>query len=336
MGFESFSSFVPKSARDYFSRMLSVSGTDADVQDWTGRKALLSIVVSVIVFFVLVFAFSSLVRFFDSLTLLVVSVLCAILAYFASLEFSKLLLFYKVEARARSVENVLPDFLLLTANNIRSGVTPFSAFRQSARPEFGVLSEEVKVAAAKSLGTQSFEKALRQLSESVDSRMLKDTVGLFAQSLRSGSQLAKLLENSALDLRKIQELRKELVTSVKTYVLFVAFVALIATPLLLAISIQFLSMLQGVQAGESVSGTVSQFSFLSPKIGIDAAFMQNLALLLLSGNALLAGLLLGVLNRGKARHGLKYFPLLLVASIAAFFIFQNFVIGFFSSFFIPA
>ena len=332
MAFEGFSGLVSKNRKERAKAMLSFSGLEIGVDEWVGKTVLKSLFFALACFFVLVFVFSSLVQVFDFLTYLLVSLLAGVLLYFLFFELFSLQLFFAVEQRAKRVEGILPDFLLLIANNIRSGQTPFAAFRQSARPEFGVLSEEIKVAAARSLGTQSFEKALQQLSARFDSRLLKDTVSLFAQSLKSGSHLAKLLESSAMDLRKIQELRKEMVSSVRTYVLFVGFVALIATPLLLAISIQFLSILQGIQASQSVPADASQFSFLNPKIGITADAMQGLALVLLFGNSLLAGVFLGILNHGNAKHGVKYFPLLLIASVAAFFAFQFVVSKFFTAF----
>ena len=333
MAFEGFAKFVSKKRTAKIGELLSFSGLDAEVLEWIGRKALQSMILSAIVFFTLALLFYFVFAIFDLLTLLIVSLLSAFLSYFVFLELFELQLFYIVDSRAKKVENILPDFLLLVANNVRSGLTPFAAFRQSARHEFGVLSEEVKVAAAKSLGTQSFEKALKQLSERIDSRFLRDTVSLFAQSLKSGSHLAKLLESSAMDLRKMQELRKEMVTSIKTYVLFVGFVALIATPLLLAISIQFLQMLQSIQISQAASGA-GQFSFLTPKLTVTSGFMNQVAFLLLFGNSLLAGLFLGILRTGKAKHGLKYFPLLLIASIAVFFICQWLISVFFSTFFI--
>lgn len=334
MAFEGFGALVSRKRMQRIAELLSCSGFDADSKEWAGKAALKSVVLSIACFGGLLFVFSSVLKIFDVFTFTAVSVLCGVLAYFLFFELFILQLYYSVYGRAKKVEGILPDFLLLVANNIRSGLTPFAAFRQSARPEFGVLSDEIKVAAAKSLGTQSFEKALQQLSARFDSRLLRDTVSLFAQSLKSGSHLAKLLESSAMDLRKIQELRKEMVTSVRTYVLFVGFVALIATPLLLSISIQFLSILQGIQA--TGSSATAQFSFLSPKISITVGVMQNLALLLLVGNSLLAGVFLGVLNYGNVRHGLKYFPPLLVASLLAFFVFQAVVSRFFTSFLIPA
>ncbi|MDO8647894.1 MAG: type II secretion system F family protein [Candidatus Diapherotrites archaeon] len=333
MGFEGFENLVSRKKREKLYSLMKFAGFEGSLQDRAGKIALYSIVFSLALFFALVLLFAGFVKIFDAATIIIVCVVSGIASYFLFIEFFGLQLYYKSESRAKKIEGILPDFLLLIANNIRAGLTPFAAFRQSARPEFGVLSEQAKIASAKSLGTQSFEKALQQLSASIDSRQLRETVALFAQSLKSGSHMAKLLESAAMDLRRIQELRKEMVSSVRTYVLFVGFVSLIAAPLLLAISIQFLSMLQGIQATQASSFAAGQVSFLNPKIGVSAAVMQNLSILLLLGNALFAGVFLGVLNQGKAKQGIKYFPLIFIVSLILFLVFQIVISSFFTSFF---
>jgi len=332
MALENFANYIPAGIRENICIALRFSGFEGDCKKQAGKIAIYSAATAIVAFILSIIGFSMFLKIFDSITILIISVIVGIACYFGFIMAYSLKAYYDSDARARAVESILPDFLLLIANNIRSGQTPFAAFRQSARKEFGVLSEEAKLASTKSLGTQSFEKALQQLGNRIDSRMLRETISLFAQSLKAGSHLAKLLESCAMDLRRMQELRKEMISSVRTYVLFVGFVALIATPLLLAISIQFLSMLQGIQGVQAASAT-AQVSFLNPEISISASTMQNLSYLLLFGNALFAGLFLGILNKGKLKHGLRYFIPLAIASFIMFFVLQFAVARLFTAFF---
>jgi len=234
-------------------------------------------------------------------------------------------LYYTIEGRAAIVESILPDFLLLVASNIMAGMTPFSAFRAGARKEFGPLSEEIKVASVKSLGTRSFAAALKQLTKKIKSKTLEETVSFFSQALKSGGKLTKLLETSALDIRQTQEMKKDLASSVRMYVMFVAFVIVIATPLLLGVSIQFLQMVSSVQAEQVFEGGagISGAEFLSTELNIKPEFMINISYLLLAGNALLASLFIGVIDRGKAKMGLRYAPAILVASVLVFFFVEH-------------
>ncbi len=234
-------------------------------------------------------------------------------------------LYYTIEGRASMVETILPDFLMLVASNISAGMTPFSAFRAGARKEFGPLSEEIKIASAKSLGTKSFAGALRQLTARINSKVLKETVSFFAQSLKSGGKLSKLLETSALDLRRTQEMKKDLASSTRMYVMFVAFVIVIATPLLLGVSIQFLEMVSAVQGEQLTQGSegISSVAFLSSELNITPDFMVNISYILLIGNAILASLFIGVIGGGKAKMGLRYTPVILFASIIVFIFLEH-------------
>lgn len=231
-----------------------------------------------------------------------------------------LYIYYRIDARVKMVESILPDFLLLVASNVRAGMTPFAAFRASARNEFGPLAEEIKLATSESLGVESFTEALSKLSQRIASDSLREIVSFFAQSLRSGGKIARLLETTANDLRQTQALKKELLSSTKMYVMFVVFVVVIATPVLLSVSVQFLDMIESIQS-ESHAAPIegAQLGFLASKPGFNSAFMQTVSYALLLGNSFLASIFIGVIGGGKGKNGLKYAPIILVVSIIVFF-----------------
>ena len=224
---------------------------------------------------------------------------------------------YFIQSRAKMVEEVLPDFLYLISNNISAGMTTVSAVSNSARKEFGLLSEEIKIAISKSMGSESFTDSLKELNNRIDSQMLKETISFFTESIKSGGKLAKLLENTANDLRQRQELKNELKSSTKMYVMFVLFIILVATPLLLAISVQFLHTIENLQ-GDGPKNLDSQVAFLGGDLLISPEFMQFMGYLILFVNSLLAGLFLGILMESKATQGTKYFPIIFIVSIILF------------------
>ncbi|MEK6941493.1 MAG: type II secretion system F family protein [archaeon] len=230
-------------------------------------------------------------------------------------------LYYEIDGRTALAESILPDFLMLVASNINAGMTPTTAFRNAARKEFGPLSEEIKSATTKSLGTDSFTESLHELSKKIKSKTLEETVSFFSQSLRSGGHLAKLLETSAADLRQTQELKKELESNTRMYIIFVWFIVIIATPVLLSVSVQFLKMVKTIQATNTTQSDVPQtIAFLSTELRITPEFMLQAAYILLLLNAALSSLFIGMLSSGKARQGLRNFPLLLALSIIVFLI----------------
>src|SRR3989338_6809383 len=58
-----------------------------------------------------------------------------------------LLLDIKTYKRRQEIEDVLPDFLQLTASNIRAGMIIDKAMWYAVRPRFGILAREIEMAA---------------------------------------------------------------------------------------------------------------------------------------------------------------------------------------------
>ena len=69
-------------------------------------------------------------------------------------------------------------------------------------------------------------------------------------------------------------------------------------------------------------------SFLSTTLGITPEFMQAMAIVLLVINSVLSSMFIGVISSGKAKLGLKNFPVILVASIGVFIISTIFLSNF--------
>lgn len=300
---------------------LEYVGITTDFDVYLGERMLLVLILALIGFLLPWTGgkYFGLIDFSNIYYVFAISILLALIFAATTALIYYLRLYYIIEDRAMMAESILPDFLTLVSSNIKAGMTPFSAFRNGARSEFGPLAEEIKIATTKSLGTESFSEALQQLSRRIRSRILKETVSFFAQSIRSGGHIAKLLEITSNDIRSTLELKKELVSSTRMYVIFVIFVVIVATPLLLAISVHFLDMITQIQAGNQPSlEEVGQFAFLATGLDITAEFMLNIAYALLVGNALLAGLFIGVLGSGKAKLGLRYSPLILIVSFVVF------------------
>ena len=131
-----------------------------------------------------------------------------LIGFFGTMILFYLHLSYVIDGRKKMVENILPDFLFLVGNNLKSGMTPFYAFRSAVRPEFGPLSEEIQIATQKSLGIESFSDALKDIAQRIDSKILADTTRFFSQALKSGGKLAQLIETSANDIKQTNQLKR--------------------------------------------------------------------------------------------------------------------------------
>ena len=320
--FKAFSSIAPRWYKRRVEVLLNYAGVDEEVSVWLGKRITAAVLLAVIGAFVpALLSIAGVpvpvgqggITSASILAAFITLVLASVLFYFH--------LYYVIDGRRKRVEAILPDFLLLIAANLRAGMNPVAAFLESSRPEFGPLEDEVKIVASRSFGTESFITVFGRLSERIDSRILKRTVGLFTTGMVSGGHLARLIETSALDIRETQELKEELASSTRMYVIFVLFVVLIGVPLLLSISIQFLVKLTTLKSQiSSVSLGEFNSSMLSIESSLEPDFVEKMTYLILIGTTFFVSILIGVINEGKLLYGLRYFIPLAALSAVDFII----------------
>ena len=333
--FEAFSNLIPRGQKKKIESLLNYAGVEEDVDLWLGGRMLTAIVFAILGTLIpqsISLAGVSIDILRDQAMLPYVSLVAALAAFILVVVVSYLHLYYVIEERRKRVEAILPDFLLLIAANLRAGMTPIAAFLESSRPEFGPLEDEVRIVASCSLGTESFVSVFSRLSERINSRILKRTLGLFTTGMVSGGHLARLLETSALDIRETQELRQELASSTRMYIIFVLFVVLIGVPLLLSISIQFLVKLITLKSQISqVSFGEGSYALLPSESSLAPEFVEGMTYVILIGTTFFVSILIGVINEGKLLYGVRYFLPLAAISAVDFIVCKGIVEGILSS-----
>jgi hypothetical protein len=339
-----FSIFLPKKFVDKLKKMLTYAGSKDDPRLWFGRRVFFSLLFGSLLSLIPYSIFPFLNIFFDAKLYypfefrVLLMIVFFIVGIFVSAGLFFLHISYVIEGRKKLVESILPDFLYLVGSNLKSGMTPFYAFRAAVRPEFGPLSEEIQIATKKGLGLSSFSDALKDIALRIDSTMLKDTTRFFSYALKSGGRLAQLIEANARDIKQTNLLKRELITSTKMYLIFIAFIVIIASPLLLAISVQFLSVITtigtrtesmgmgssaGAGAGASAAGMDSVTGMSFSGVEIDPEFMTSMGSIIILFNSILAGVFIGVIGGEKIIHGLKFSPIIYFLGIIVFFIVLN-------------
>lgn len=254
--------------------------------------------------------------------------------------FTYLFFMLVADSRANQIENVLPDALQLISANVRAGMTIDRAIWLAARPEFGVLEEEIKMVGARTMGGKTLKVALTEMTKTVKSSILDRTIKLLLEGIASGGELAHLLEEVASNVRTTQTLKKEIKSSVMTYSIFILFAAVIAAPFLFSISIFFVDTMStlwgtanlGTAMTGSTMGMGSLFSKAKgPQISVDELFW--FAVVTLSVSSFFGSLIIGLIQTGKEKNGLKLIPAMLIASIAILIIALTVVKTLFKGFF---
>ncbi|MEM0475450.1 MAG: type II secretion system F family protein [Candidatus Norongarragalinales archaeon] len=327
--YQKISSLAPRSASLKVKQLLVQGGfNDVSAREFIGFTLFFSFCVSLTVFFLSPFFIAGFL-----------APLAAVAAFVAMLALFWLFLTLNADSRAQKIESILPDVLEIISSNIRAGMTLENAVWSAARPEFGPLRDEIKLMSADVFGGKPITDAFIRMTKRVRSEVLERSVRLVVEGIRLGGEMARLLKAVAEDIRSNQALRREIATSTMMYTIFIVFAAVLAAPLLFAVSVYYSEMNESLLAkraqetagGAAVSSAVQKAGlagmpvggFVTPKGGaaptITAREVNDFALACIFVTTLSAGFILGLIRFGKAVRGVKYVPLFVLGGLGVFF-----------------
>ncbi|RME54003.1 hypothetical protein D6783_00135, partial [Candidatus Woesearchaeota archaeon] len=229
----------------------------------------------------------------------------------------------RIYRRTKELEAVLPDFLQLTSANIFAGMPVDRALWYAVRPRFGVLAREIEDVAKKTIAGESLEESLLEFTNKYDSAVLKRSISLLLEGMKSGGEMTDLLNKIAIDIQEATILRKEMAASVMTYVIFISFASLIIAPFLFGLATQLLRVVTNIMtqlAATSSSAGTRGFSFhLSP----DAVTVQDFTIFaytMLGIGSFFSACIISSIRKGSVKDGLKNIPLFIIVSWLVYFV----------------
>ncbi len=227
----------------------------------------------------------------------------------------------KADSRANKIEQMLPDVLDLTASNLKAGLTPERALLISARPEFGPLKDELdKVGKDVAFG-KDLKKALMGISERVMSENVERVMVLIASGVKSGGNLADLLKQASMSLRKNEMIEKKVRSVVSVYIMFIFSAIILGSPFLFATSTFLVEILGNIVATMEIPGGPGlPMSITLAPISITVVFPLIMVVLILT--SVMASFIIGEIVKGKARYGFRYMPILAASSIGMLYLFR--------------
>ncbi len=308
----------PRGYRNRIDEMIELAGMKSDHKKFINKAFVFSLIISGVIGYLVTDYF--------------IYVFAGVFA--ASFAFMNAWLYLAIEKRKGFVENVLPDALELMAANIRSGFIPSRAIMLSARPEFGPLSEAIRKSGKDIMTGRSFSEGLAEIPRSIKSQILEHTIKLISDGSKAGGQLVSLLEENAIDIRRRQAIQKEVRANILMYGIFIVFAGILGAPVLFSISGYLMTTMTSIGPSadivpESLPAGVKLFS-VGNTISPEFFFMFSMASLIVT--AIFSGLIIGLLNSGKEKGGIKYIPIFLVITLVAFFASRFFMAQILTSF----
>ena len=282
---------------------------------------------------IIAFIVSMLVLFFKkSIILSGISLGGIVLLVFGYTYFNKSL---KKSKRIKQMEHSFPDFLQLVASNLRSGTTIDKSILLSARKEFAPLDDEIFTVGKDITTGRSVEESLKEMSDRIGSDKIEKTILLIISGMRSGGNLAILLEQTSSNMTEREFVEKKASSNVLMYVIFIFIAVAIGAPMLFALSgimVETMSnMMSTIPMGIENVNTNMPMSFSEMNVSLD--FLFYFSVIFLIAIDVLACLVLGLVSKGEEKAGVKYLFPLLTISLAVFFSIKYFLSGFISGMF---
>lgn len=313
----------PTQVRENFERLLRYCALQTEVYGYLSFITIVALILAVFVALaVQIFLdFPFLVTFFGSFIIVVLSV--------------HTYLVLSADAKARFVEDLLPDVLQLMAANLRAGMTVDRALLLAARPEFGQFQEEIRRVGTEIATGKELETALREMASRYKSEKLQKTVALVVAGVESGGSIADLLEQTGSNLRQQRLSEQRIRANVLVYVIFIFSAISFGAPMLFGLSSFLIEVITNIFAKIELPppSVASQLPFSVSKITLTPKFVNTYTLSSLAITSFLGSLVLGLIAKGKETEGLKFFPILILVTISLFFLVKFVISNMLSGFF---
>ncbi len=323
---------LPRKIRPQLRKYLFKAGITKEPYVFFGGLFLFSIIASFIIYFTvfysmlqtlkgslsfymfLVVQFFGTIMIWTALMLTIIGII--IVTIYAYLDI-------KIFNRTRKLEEILPEFLETVSSNLKGGMSFEKSLWMAIKPKFGILANEIALAAKKVMTGHDVDIALTEFSLKYDSPMLKRSMNLIISQIQGGGEISEIIDRIVVDLKKTKALKDEMSASVLTYMIFIAAIVIFIAPVLFGLSNALLKVISSITAllGSSMKGVNSPLPFDFSKAAINPEmFVFPFSYFAISITAIGSSLIVSIIEKGNIKGGIKYVPMFLISSLSIYWI----------------
>jgi len=225
----------------------------------------------------------------------------------------------RIFKRKLSIEGVLPDFLQLTATNLRSGMTIDKALWFAVRPRFGVLAKEIETVAKEVMSGIELTDSLERFAAKYESEILTRSINLLTEGIKSGGEIGDLMTRIANNIQESKLMKEEMAANVTTYAIFITFAAVVAAPILLALSGQLIMVIGNITSKIDVPATGNTM-FALTRLSVTPTDFKIFSFASLVITSFFSSIIVATIKKGTIKEGFKYIPLFIAMGIGFFLI----------------
>lgn len=230
-----------------------------------------------------------------------------VVSFFAVLSLGAVIPLNMRDTRVKTVEESLPNALKHISVILRAGGTIESAVEEVSKSNYGPLSDDLARALVQLQRGRSFEEVLERTARNSGSRLFLRSARIIIDAKRSGAGLADAMNAIADDAREINRLRRERISRTTMHVIFIYSSSLAIAPAIFGFSLMVVSFI-GTGIMCAMPG--------SPPLQLD--FLNNILLVFLALEALVATLAVGVIQEGRVMRNIVKAPVMILIALAVF------------------
>jgi len=232
--------------------------------------------------------------------------------------------------RRSAVEDVLPEFLRLVASNHRAGLPLDLSLWKANRPRFGILSEEINEVAKNTYATGDLIRPLEEFGTKYDSPLLRRVISNITEGIKTGADIAGLLDNISINIITIKNTRKDLASEVENYMLFITITVLVISPLMFSLTYKMSGVIESVR--NSLAQSLAQGEGVVPvPIEVEIAsstrpfgyYFNIFVYMMMATNSIISVLLMSIVKYGNVRQELKRIPVYYVVGVILYIMFRT-------------
>jgi archaellum biogenesis protein FlaJ (TadC family) len=214
--------------------------------------------------------------------------------------------YMKKESIINEIEKNFSDALKQMADTLKAGDTYENALREVVDAEYGKLSKEMNLALTRMEDGENLDSALNGFSARVDSRLIKRTITIILDSIKTGASLAEILDDIADDVRDIYRLKEDRKASTTMQFMFLIAAGGFIAPMIFGEITSVISSFGSISTREL--NAVSQADNFTPLI------IQIYLIVEVIGS----GAMMALIREGKLNKSIIYIPVILLVAFLCY------------------
>ena len=153
-------------------------------------------------------------------------------------------------------------------------------------------------------------------------------ITLIISGLRAGGNISDLLDQTSRNIKEKEVIEKKSRSVILMYVIFIFFAVGVGAPVLFGLSSVLVEIVTGLTSKlPDVSGVSTNMPFSFTEVSISLNFIIYFSLLFIAITDFISCLVIGLVNKGQGKEGLKLFLPLLAISFVLFFLVRTLLSG---------